>query len=308
MSMTAHHPRHALSDAVSGDDFSTALLKGHSGAQLEICDREGAIVVRKTAADKGRSMRLLDQARLQRRLSHLGVPLPRVLAQGTGPNGRAFFEMDYVPARNLAQSLRDGADICGDATVEALARTLRFFQSTQDGYLSAAPFLAKIHQIKETCAVMPGCESHRAEIATTAARLGGLPWNGVPSSLAHGDMTLENVLFAPKLGAVFVDCDGGFPPSYWLDAAKLFQDLDGEWCLRDLYIHGGDMTAARLRLELFGGALRVMLAMLDRELVLRLPQFVALHLFRTLPYAGDARVVGFVLERISSVLDRAAAR
>jgi hypothetical protein len=91
--------------------------------------------------------------------------------------------------------------------------------------------------------------------------------------------------------------------SYWLDIAKLYQDVLGHWFLRDLYLTGkGGLENVLPRLNRLESALRSMAGALAPSLVRYMPQLVALHLFRTLPYVQDERVTAFVLQRMRTVL------
>jgi aminoglycoside phosphotransferase len=280
-------------------------LLGHSGATLLLFDRGRNGVVRKIAADLAGGARLHRQAALQRSLASYSVPFPHVLEEGFDETGRAYFEMDYVPADNLAAILAAGGRVKLDAIMPALDWVMRFFRLSASEMLPPQKFHAKIDQIVRTCSTRPACSSHESAIANTAARLHALPWERVPSSLSHGDMTLENMLVCPARGLVFIDCDDGFASSYWLDAGKIFQDTIGHWCLRDAYLSGGPgAIQAVQRLDRMAAALRGLVASVDPMLALRLPQFAALNLFRTLPYAHDANLAGWVLQRIAYVLNR----
>jgi len=163
----------------------------------------------------------------------------------------------------------------------------------------------------DQCAGKPSCSVHAAAISAAAERLDDMDWQGVPGSICHGDLTLENMLVCQKRGAVFIDCDDCFASSYWLDVAKLFQDVTGHWCLRNLYLAdqaGRDLLNAVQRLDRLAPALRALVALMEPSLAIRLPQFAALHLFRTLPYTQDEKLVAFVLTRISAVLSSASRR
>lgn len=281
-------------------------LEGHSGATLILYDQGRSCIVRKTAATPGSNARLLRQATLQRQLSICSIPFPRVLAEGLDGDGLAFFDMEYVPASNLAALICRASPLDREPLVPTLDRIFRFFRLTAADALPSSLFYGKIDQVAQQCADLDSCALRLPLIAKMAARLGAHSWDGIPSSLCHGDMTLENMLLCPARGLVFVDCDDGFASSYWLDAGKLFQDIAGHWCLRGLYAAGAqdaELAGATRRLEQLAPMLRAMLALMDPQLVLRLPQLAALNLFRTLPYSRDQRLVSFVLERIAHVLD-----
>ncbi len=281
-------------------------LRGHSGATVLLYGRGRASFVRKTAGEKRCNERLRSQSALQRRLFSYGMPFPRVLSEGEDEAGLAFFDMEYVPANNLAALICEFTHFDRDAAVSALDKAFRFFRLTAQDALPAAPFHAKIDQITERCRTSQACGPKFAAIAKMAVRLNALRWDGVPSSLCHGDMTLENMIFSDTRGLVFIDCDDCFVSSYWLDAAKLFQDVAGHWCLRELYMSresAPSVERAAQTLEKLAPPLRAMLALVDPQLVLRLPQFAALNLFRTLPYVKTERLTAFVLERMTHVLN-----
>ncbi len=169
--------------------------------------------------------RLLRQSAHQRALSSAGLPFPRVLRDGLDAQGRAFFEMEYVPARSLATLLCEAAPFDMVAVMAVLERTLKFFQLSAGSAIPVAAFHDKLLSIA----------SAEPRAAALVEQLGARDWSGIPTSLGHGDMTLENLLLCPSRGLVMIDCDEAFASSWWLDAAKLCQDTAGHWCMRTLY-------------------------------------------------------------------------
>lgn len=280
-------------------------LKGHSGATVMLLQEGGAHVVRKTAGAPAQNARLLSQADKQRQLLYSGLPFPAVLKSGLDQD-LAFFDMEYVPGRTVANIVCEAAPFLADAVLGALQRLFDLFRLTAGAPLDSDLFLQKIGQI--AACRSPVTAPHAKEIAETAARLARFSWDGIPRSACHGDLTLENILVCGNRRVVFIDCDECFASSWWLDAAKLFQDAAGHWCLRHFYL-AGDRGAAMLNaaehLDSLAAQLHALVAAADRSLSDRLPQLAALHLFRTLPYAKDPRVVSFVLARISTVLSNA---
>ncbi len=304
----ASFPEEAARQSETAEPGAVRLLRGHSGATLSLQEQGRSRILRKTAAEQARNDRLRSQSALQRRLSSYGIPFPRVLSEGEDEAGLAFFEMEFVPAHSLADLVCKLDPPDRRTVLATLERTFRFFRLTMRDMLPAAAFQAKIDQIAQHCRTSQPAMRHGAAIAQMSARLGALRWDGVPSSLCHGDMTLENMLFSRARGLVFIDCDDCFVASYWLDAAKLFQDIAGHWCLRELHMSAASsagVESAALALERFAPPLRAMLALVDSQLAIRLPQFAALNLFRTLPYAKNERLTAFVLERMTHVLDSA---
>lgn len=287
----------------AADDSAFARpLKGHSGAEVLLLGKWGVHVVRKTAASPGVNARLLGQSEKQRRLSLCGVAFPRVLTEGLDEDGRAFFEMEYVPARTVAQMVCEAMPFDEAEVLRALRRLFSLLSLTAGEGLPAALFHAKIAQIAGSDHA--SLRGRAPAMAALAGRLHELCWEGIPQSLDHGDLTLENMLVSQR-GIVFIDCDACFASSYWLDAAKLFQDVAGHWCLRELYMSaptGWALLNATGQLARLSRVLQALVAELDPGLARCLPQLAALHLFRTLPYSRDDRLVAFVLRRISELL------
>lgn len=55
----------------------------------------------------------------------------------------------------------------------------------------------------------------------------------LPSSEYFGDLTLENILYSKSKGFVLIDCQTVEYDSYIFDIAKLRQDLESKWFLRN---------------------------------------------------------------------------
>ena len=107
----------------------------------------------------------------------------------------------------------------------------------------------------------------------------------------------------------FIDCDQAWVSSYWLDFGKLFQDIEGHWCLRRLYaaeIPQPQRVNAIQKMEPLRRAFRALAARTDTVLLERLPQLAALGLLRAVPYAKDLDTTAFICRRIAHLLDKTA--
>ncbi|MEJ1967565.1 MAG: hypothetical protein WDN03_02855 [Rhizomicrobium sp.] len=274
---------HAVLAAATPPARAIQALGGHSGAALILCEEAGRSVVRKTAAAPAANLRLRQQAIKQRLLAAQGFAFPAVRRIAADDTGRAFFEMDYVPARTLAEVVTGAVPCSRDAIMDAVAGLVRAFAALSASAIPAAAFRDKIESI---AAAAPG----NLAVAGIARDLLARDWSDIPRSPDHGDLTLENILLTPDQSVVFIDCDVAWTSSWWLDLAKLFQDLEGHWCLRAVASPSID---ALERLRLFASDFRRLAHELDPALPPRLAQLAALHLLRTLPYAKDAATVAF---------------
>jgi aminoglycoside phosphotransferase len=276
-------------------EFFRALV-GQSGAEVALYAHGSTSLVRKTAGTQAGNDRLLRQSAHQRALSSAGLPFPRVLRDGRDAEGRAFFEMEYVPARSLATLLCEAAPFDMAKVTAALDRALKFFQLSAGAAIPVAAFQDKLLSIA----------SAQPRAASLAGQLGARDWSGIPASLSHGDMTLENILLCPSREVVMIDCDEAFASSWWLDAAKLCQDTAGHWCMRTLYRerHGSPAWLnAQQRMDRMNVEVQAMVMRLEPALASRLPQLTALHLLRTLPYTSDEKLSAFTLTRAADVLE-----
>jgi aminoglycoside phosphotransferase (APT) family kinase protein len=291
-------PRQVL--RTSAELKAHVLQGGHSGAEVILFTDEADTFVRKRAQRTTGSARLLKQAVKQRLFAAQGLGFPRVRDMGLDATRRAWFEMDYVPARTLGDLVRTQAPFDGQRIVAAIANLLMLFRATESGTLSADLFRSKIADIARVAGDNIAAAKHLPELRRVAAALEALDWSGIPVSISHGDLTFENILIAPDGAVSFIDCDEPFASSWWLDAGKLFQDIAGAWCLHTLTAPSVGITE---RLVRFDGELRGLAAELDPALPSRLLQFAALHLLRTVPYSRSEAAALFAIRRAARLLE-----
>jgi hypothetical protein len=184
----------------------------------------------------------------------------------------------------------------------ALANLLWLFRMREGGSLPPELFLAKIDDVVAKCAGHRQTVDLMSEIRESRAQLSACDWDGVPQSPCHGDLTLENILLTRKRGVVFIDCDDPWVSSWWLDIAKLCQDATGHWCLRSLYqvVRPAHFVNALQKLDQIEGDCRGLVA--GSSIFSRLPQLIALNLFRCLPYVQREEDARFVCARIRHVM------
>lgn len=291
-------PRQA--SRASGDLKAHVLQGGHSGAEVILLADEADTFVRKSAQRTTGSARLLKQAVKQRLFAAQGLGFPRVRDMGVDATRRAWFEMDYVPARTLGDLVRTQTPFDGERIIGAIANLLALFRSTESATLSADLFRSKIADIARVATDSASATKHIAELRRVAAALDAKDWSGIPASVSHGDLTFENILIAPGGGVSFIDCDEPFASSWWLDAGKLFQDIAGAWCLHTLAAPSVGITERLVRLD---GEMRALAAEFDPALPPRLLQFAALHLLRTVAYSRSEGAVAFAIRRAARLLE-----
>jgi aminoglycoside phosphotransferase len=282
---------------------SLVLQGGHSGADVILFTNETDTFVRKGAQRSTGSARLLKQAVKQRLFAAQGLGFPSVRDMGLDHGRRAWFEMDYVPARTLGDLVRTQSPFDVERVMARITDILVLFRSTQTQSLPEAVFRTKIAELLNAAGANPAAATHLPRLNGIAAALDAMDWSLVPASMSHGDLTFENILIAPDGEVTFIDCDEPFASSWWLDAGKLFQDIAGEWCLHTLATRS---VGATERLAQLDTEMRKLAAVLDPALPARLLQFAALHLLRTIPYSRTETTVAFAIRAAARLLETAA--
>ncbi|MES2884953.1 MAG: aminoglycoside phosphotransferase family protein [Pseudomonadota bacterium] len=283
------------------------LLKGHSGAVLTIGSAGGQSFVRKQVAHAGLNQRLQAQALKQQLAWDTQLPCPRIL--GTGEEeGCFYFDMEYLPSISVAQMLMDSVPFDRQAFLDFVERTLHFHAAERQPYIPAAHFTDKVQQVYSRCKPNVQLADLLPAIERVADTLLSYDWATIPQSGCHGDFTLENILYNKDRGFFLIDFDQVELSSYYLDAAKLFQDLWGHWCLRDLAVSGAgqlNLLNAMLHVDALRGMTLKRLLARSPEMQPHLLPMVLLHLFRVLPYCREQGIAVFVLMRINQMLSEA---
>jgi hypothetical protein len=276
-------------------------LKGLDGASVLLCARDGETFVRKRAVAPGSNPRLRKQAIKQRLFAAQELSFPSVRAIGKDESGQAYFEMDYVPSCTVADAIVTDRAYDREALVAVVRDMVWRFRACLSPTIDANGFAAKILDVYMKLERSDWASPYRGAIERLFRRLSREDWSGIPASPAHGDLTLENIL-VPEVGSFcFIDCDEPFATSYWLDLAKLFQDIHGHWCLRNEPSADEDSIA---RLEELGEPFYALAVEADPRLPARLGHLAALSLYRTLPYAKGPEAIGYAVEAAERVLDR----
>jgi aminoglycoside phosphotransferase len=223
-------------DPVLADAVAVRVLAGLSGADIHLVTRDHQHwFVRKAARQPADSARLrLQHAKQQAFAARVGesVRVPRLLGEGER-DGRFYFDMEFVRGTDGATYLRQAsyAEVRGFA--DQLARYLRTVAAAaphrhDDGTPPPADLFsslyAKIAEVqRRTSAVSPDVLARCLLALEPLARL------RLPATLCHGDMTLENLVVDHQGQVWAFDLLNAPFEHYWLDVAKLHQDLDGGW-------------------------------------------------------------------------------
>jgi len=278
-----------------------AALVGFSGARITLHRSAGRMVVRKMAGTAAQNARLERQCDKQIRFHALGVPTPRVLGRGA-EEGRFFFDMEYVPAISLA-TLIAGGHVAERARLRhVVAGWIAARGREADGTIPAGALAEKLESVLAASARNPTLGHAARRLPGLSERLRRLAWPSLPATASHGDFTTENILSARGHRLLLIDFDAPELSSVWLDVAKLYQDLLGQWCLRHLAADPIGQRNAALILRHLRTDMDEVVRDARPGLLADLPSLVCLHLLRALPYSTQQANSAFILDRIETLL------
>lgn len=295
-----------MADAAVGRRRSRLALTGHSGAELTLIEADGQSFVRKQARSANQNARLAAQCEKLQHAHTAGISCPLVYRSGVA-DGRFWFDMEYVPAENLAHALAAGREPDWRSLLPQIERFQAVFREEwSGGSIPPALFHTKLASVAAACRTSAAAGPVEGRISRLVAMLQACDWTGIPESECHGDFTLENILLRADGRVVLIDFDVPEQSSWLLDIAKLFQDLAGHWCLRHLVLSDPESVAAlnaQLAMSRAAARIAAVFAPAIAGGIARLRPLIAFHLLRALPYAGDPLVVEYVLQRIDAVLE-----
>ena len=272
-------------------------LAGFSGARVALVRAAtGAQFVRKAALLATESNALRAQAARQQWLRGRlagAAEVPEVLREET-IGDLYYFDMEFVPSRDARAFLSNAPfeDVERFAgRIELLMRHLADLSVPETGPLDAGMLSSKLLEIDQKTAGRHGRVLE--PLHASLAKLKGFP-SGMQATVAHGDLTLENVLVGPRDRIWLIDPIKSPVDHYWFDWAKLFQDCEGRW-----YAHRGKQLSTGvthwLRNRWLKSARTIAPDYADWHHLL-----LALTFARILPYARTKADVEFVTERVAT--------
>jgi thiamine kinase-like enzyme len=288
----------------AGREKIEAVFVGHSGASLVLLRRNDRLFLRKMASHPAQNHRLRQQKDKQAFFAAAGVDTAQVLDFGFS-GGLFYFDMAYIPALSLADQCSLGIAQAAPELASFVEFWLTRMQVTQNGEIGPALLVDKLHRVVAHCGENAALILLMPKIETIGKRLASLAWPALPRSLCHGDLTLDNIL-ADDDGELFlIDFDVPDLSSYWLDLAKLYQDLAGHWCLRHLAVKANGMGRhhhAALALQQLQGGIDAVVDAVMPEFMPYMPLLVAMNLLRTLPYCREPAIAAYATAQIEALI------
>jgi hypothetical protein len=281
-----------------------AEMSGHSGCLVHLFRSGNDHFVRKSSTTRDYNPRLDRQRVKQQQLAGI-VPVPRVLSWGD-QDGLSFFDMEYVKGYDFKSYVpsQSVALIC--ELGQRIVAPLRTLAGTASGTVDPALFEQKAATVCDTVRRGAFFPDHRAVLDPVLRFLEASDWSGIPASACHGDFTLENLVISDSR-VVLIDVLDGDLDSFWLDAAKLLQDLESGWSLRALLWKGSTSSSERLVGMLsryLYDEISEQIAAAFPDLSPKLQQLRALQAARVLPYVRDHHIFWHVAQGLDLLFQR----
>lgn len=188
-------------------DKSIKELNGHSGCKVYLKqDDEGMLFVEKTG-DIKRNLERLNT------LTSLNYPVPKIY---------------YSDENKIRMQYIHGLDVKNYLIHNSIKKLSEFIVSTLDSFSTTTSHEKDYTEVYNK--KIQSIENHNLPF-TKEELISKLP-SKLPQSVYHGDLTLENIM-ATKDGFYMIDAITTEYDSYIFDIAKMRQDLQCKWFLRE---------------------------------------------------------------------------
>jgi len=250
-------------------DF-VASLQGNSGSSISVVKHNGQHKVLKQGHSEFSQHRTIFEE-----LNTLGFNTPKVYTANS-----VHMTMDYIPGISIYAYLESYPI---DYLLEFLISAFTTFDKHSTVYNFSKELDQKFDELE--CTLPPDII---LPFELSELRL-SIP-DQMPQGPCHGDLTLENILFYQDK-FYLIDCTHKLLNSWWLDSAKLCQDLDAHWFLRN---HNPSLRLIEK------------LNTLSKELKNNIPimnntKLVCFQLLRILPYCRSDVDKKFIAGKIQSL-------
>lgn len=193
---------------MTGTSTVIKTLSGFSGADVALMHNhnENLLFVRKQGNIDRNYIKLQE-------LLKLNFNVPKVYSKT-----QTTLDMEYIPGYDIRTYLLSNDS---NALVDFIIDTITKFKSKTvvKNYLET--YTNKLSKIDDS--LLP---FNKEEL------LACLPLN-LEQSVCHGDFTFENIIYAKSNKFVMIDCSIGEYDSWIFDLAKMRQDLDAQWFIRN---------------------------------------------------------------------------
>ena len=265
-------------------------LSGHSGCKVLLVRDDSRTFVRKIAANKEYSERLVVQSNKQASFSSPKEVFAPVIFKNFYDNDIYGFDMEYIVGRSFAESLPVMPIL---KMIEIIRKILDIVDIQESGiYLGSHLFERKILDLKSKISHKDNCIDYAFEI------LGNHDWSKIYKSKCHGDLTLENILISKDNKIYLIDFLDSFADSWMIDIAKILQDIQLGWAYR--YIQRD--TNLNLRCMVVSEIIKeIIVGRFDESTYNEIQFLLLLNMLRIVPYIKDEKTAEFINSSIQEL-------
>lgn len=287
-------------------------VKGHSGCSIDIVRKGKQLIIEKGTRDPKYVERLYQQALKQKKASENTfqfIRIPEIL-DITKSDTEMVMQMEYVYSKNFV----DYFENAGFEQVNYFVKAIDIFLRSE---IDRSPFtevpasvvLDKWEDVKlktTTNAFTKDREDvlnvlKRSERIFQALKLSNSQTLTLPVGVCHGDLTLSNILFNGN-NYFLIDFLDSFIESPLLDMVKMRQDTAHRWSPL-MYEGEYDKTRFNIIADKIDSELDALFSKYDWY-VKYYDMFQLMNLLRVLQYGHEEKVVVYLCEEISKILDK----
>lgn len=278
------------------------VLKGSSGINIYFyTNSKGVKIVRKVSYSKKQIPRLKTQYEKHLFLSKQKNDLfriPKIVNTGN-KNGSFFYEYTYIEGSSMVQILIDKSTEELTYLLDKLSLITKYF-SCQNKYFensyknSDFKYILK-EKILDVCKKELLDEKLKEKLITKLESL-KLPQI---KTLSHGDLSFDNIIVDKKNNIWLIDYIGTFYPHYWLDIAKLFQDIEGGW-----YELKHKVKLDKSKINYLTNHLKKRVSIFDRDYLKNHNFLMSIIFLRILPYLKSKSEKKKILEKINAYIKK----
>ncbi len=268
-------------------------LSWHSWCDITLYKDGDKFFVRKTAWRESYNSRLKLQLEKQRSFQAKHLFAPEIYWQWY--LGEVFyFDMQYLNCKTLASYMQS-------ITIKEITHLVELALNTLDiqwaKYLSNTNeiFQEKIKSLRNNLETITPIENQALLL------LENFNFSGVPYSLCHWDLTLENILITSDKKIYLIDFLDSFFDSWMIDVAKLLQDIELCWSYR----YEKMSTNLSLRLTVAKEALLESILELENgeTKIKYIYHILLLNVLRIVPYTKDSITKEFLQNALKYLID-----
>lgn len=247
-------------------------LSGLSGCYVELYKDKESYVVKKTSASVDYNSRLHFQIKKQKEFNSNSFFKPNIILDGFDELGRYYVIMQYVNGINFYDYVDSNSFTQSKKILTSLVNNIvDDFSNLKD-----SDVLVIEEKIKSLKSKIHGFDDIFEYL------IDNIPTK-LPINNTHGDLTFENIIIEEDQSIYLIDFLDSFVETPYIDLAKLNQEFDLLWSIRNKEITNNLIIKYNYLKEIY-------LALIETDKIDKkiLDFFSIINLLRILPYVGES--------------------